>query len=125
MSMPLVTAVIPTRNRPELVLRAVRSALGQTYSNLEVVVVVDGPDPATVAALEELRDPRVRTIALSRNVGGSEARNVGAREARGEWIALLDDDDEWLPEKLEKQMALAEASLFAHPVITSRLCARR
>src|ERR1700756_3334933 len=104
MSKSLVTAVIPTRNRPELVCRAVRSALNQTYPNLEVVVVVDGPDPATVAALEELRHPRVRISALSENVGGSEARNIGAREARGEWVALLDDDDEWLPEKLEKQI---------------------
>lgn len=101
---PLVSAVIPTRNRPDLVCRAVRSALNQTYPHLEVVVVVDGPDPATVAALEELRGPRVRIIALSENVGGSEARNIGAREAWGEWIALLDDDDEWLPEKLEKQI---------------------
>ncbi len=53
MSKPLVTAVIPTRNRPELVLRAVRSALAQTYANLEVVVVIDGPDPSTVQALED------------------------------------------------------------------------
>jgi hypothetical protein len=122
---PLVSVVIPTRERPELVIRAVRSALSQTYRNLEIVVVVDGPDPATVAALEELREPRVRIIALSENVGGSEARNIGAREARGEWIALLDDDDEWLPEKLTKQMLLAAASLSAHVVITSRLFARR
>jgi glycosyltransferase involved in cell wall biosynthesis len=101
---PLVSAVVPTRNRPDLVCRAVRSALNQTYPNFEVVVVVDGPDPATVAALEELRNPCVRIIALSENVGGSEARNIGAREARGEWVALLDDDDEWMPEKLEKQI---------------------
>jgi glycosyltransferase involved in cell wall biosynthesis len=104
MSRPLVTAVIPTRNRPVLVCRAVRSALGQTYPHLEVVVVVDGPDPATVAALEELREPRVRIIALSENVGGGEARNIGAREARGEWVALLDDDDEWMNRKIECQL---------------------
>jgi glycosyltransferase involved in cell wall biosynthesis len=101
---PLVTAIIPTRNRPELVVRAVRSALCQTYFNLEVVVVVDGPDPATVAALEALDDSRLRVVALSENVGGSEARNVGGREAMGEWIALLDDDDEWLPEKTQRQV---------------------
>jgi hypothetical protein len=123
--LPLVSAVVPTRSRPDLVCGAVRSALNQTYPNLEVVVVVDGPDPATVAALEELRNPCVRIIALSDNVGGSEARNIGAREARGEWVALLDDDDEWLPTKIEKQMAVAEASTFAHPVITTRLYARR
>lgn len=104
-TLPLVSAVIPTRNRPQLVCRAVRSALNQTYSNLEVVVVIDGPDPATVSALEALGDSRIRIIALKQNVGGSEARNIGGQEARGEWIALLDDDDEWLPGKLERQLA--------------------
>jgi glycosyltransferase involved in cell wall biosynthesis len=102
--LPLVSAVVPTRNRPDIVCRAVRSALNQTYPNFEVVVVVDGPDPATVAALEELRNPCVRIIALSESVGGSEARNIGAREARGEWIALLDDDDEWMNRKVGCQL---------------------
>jgi glycosyltransferase involved in cell wall biosynthesis len=110
-----VSAVIPTRNRPALVCRAVRSVLAQTYQEIEVVIVVDGPDPDTVAALAEFVDPRVRVIALDENVGGSEARNIGAREAAGGWIALLDDDDEWLPGKIEKQIALAET--FSGPRI--------
>jgi glycosyltransferase involved in cell wall biosynthesis len=102
--LPLVSAVVPTRNRPNVVCRAVRSALSQTYTNLEVVVVVDGPDPATVAALGGMGDPRVRVVPLAQNVGGSEARNIGAREARGKWIALLDDDDEWMNRKVECQL---------------------
>jgi glycosyltransferase involved in cell wall biosynthesis len=104
---PLVSAVIPTRNRPELVCRAVRSVSNQTYTNLEIVVVVDGPDAATVIALEALGEPRLRVVELRENVGGSEARNVGVREARGKWIAFLDDDDEWLPEKIKKQIEKA------------------
>lgn len=106
---PIVTAVIPTRNRPDLVVRAVGSALAQTYPGLEVVVVVDGPDAGTVAALNAvtLNDPRVRVIALEESVGGAEARNMGVRAARGKWVALLDDDDEWLPRKIEMQMAQA------------------
>lgn len=115
--LPLVSAVIPTRNRPELACRAVRSALAQTYANLEVVVVVDGPDPATVQALEALNETRLRIVALKQNVGGSEARNIGAREARGEWIALLDDDDEWLPEKTGRQLKLAAGRLSRGHVI--------
>ena len=103
---PLVSAVIPTRNRPALLCRAVRSALNQTYSNMEVVVVVDGPDPATVEILEAFHEPRFRIVALAENAGGSEARNIGVRAAKGEWIAFLDDDDEWLPEKISKQIAL-------------------
>jgi glycosyltransferase involved in cell wall biosynthesis len=123
--LPLVSAVVPTRNRPDLVCRGVRSALNQTYPHLEVVVVVDGPDPATVAALEELREPRVRIIALSENVGGSEARNIGAREARGEWIALLDDDDEWMPEKTSLQMELLRNSQYRFPIGACRMIGRR
>jgi glycosyltransferase involved in cell wall biosynthesis len=103
---PLVSAVIPTHNRLELVQRAVRSALSQTYSNLEVLVVVDGFDPATVAVLESIQESRLRIIALEKNVRGGEARNIGVRQAKGEWVAFLDDDDEWLPEKIAKQIAL-------------------
>ena len=110
---PLVSAVIPTRNRPDLVCRAVRSALQQTYRNIEVVVVIDGPDPATVAALKRVDDSRIRIVALDENVGGAEARNIGVRTARGEFIALLDDDDEWLPEKTAKQIEFSRAHTSA------------
>jgi len=102
----LVSVVIPTRNRPQLVVRAVASALSQTYSRIQVVVVIDGPDAATELVLHRLQDDRVKVVALAENVGGGEARNTGVREANGEWIAFLDDDDEWVPEKIEKQMAL-------------------
>ena len=115
---PLITAVIPTRGRAALVARAVRSALSQTYNNLEVIVVVDGPDPATAKTLEDLGEPRLRVIALGENVGGSEARNIGVRAARGSWIAMLDDDDQWLPDKLARQMAMVAATDARHCLIT-------
>ena len=107
---PIVSAVIPTRNRPDLVLRAAMSALKQTFRGLEVIVVVDGPDGATLPALSTILDPRLRVIALKDPVGGAEARNIGVQAATGQWIALLDDDDEWLPGKIEKQLATAESS---------------
>jgi glycosyltransferase involved in cell wall biosynthesis len=107
---PRVSAVIPTRNRPDLVVRAVMSALRQTFTSIEVVVVVDGPDQLTNQALKEIPDPRLRVVALENSVGGAEARNLGVLSSRGQWIALLDDDDEWLPGKIEKQLAAAEAS---------------
>lgn len=87
-----------------LVCRAVRSALDQTFGAIEVVVVVDGPDPETEEALNSIADSRLRMIVLLDSVGGGEARNVGVRAAKGKYIALLDDDDEWLPAKIEKQM---------------------
>jgi glycosyltransferase involved in cell wall biosynthesis len=118
MPQQLVSAVIPTRNRPELVLRAIRSALSQTYGNLEVVVVVDGPDPATRAGLKTIADPRLRVLELDCSVGGSAARNRGVEHATGEWVAFLDDDDEWLPSKIEKQIEVALRSSSRSPIVS-------
>jgi glycosyltransferase involved in cell wall biosynthesis len=71
---PVVSAVIPTRNRPQLVCRAVHSVLSQTVRDIECIVVIDGPDMETVHALREIADPRLRVIELPENVGGCEAR---------------------------------------------------
>jgi glycosyltransferase involved in cell wall biosynthesis len=121
---PRVSVVIPTRNRPELVLRAVHSALGQTYKNLEIVVVVDGPDAQTVRALVDLGEPAVRICHLAESVGGAEARNEGVRAATGEWIAFLDDDDEWLPTKIEKQVKAAVQSDNPLAIVTCKIVLR-
>ena len=121
---PDVSVVIPTRNRPALVLRAVRSALAQTHRGLEVVVVVDGPDDATAAALRDLGDPRVRTVPLPERGGAPNARNQGVLAARGAWVALLDDDDEWLPGKIEAQLRMAATSAAPAPIVATRLINR-
>jgi glycosyltransferase involved in cell wall biosynthesis len=105
-NLPLVSAVIPTYRRPELVLRAVNCALDQTYKNMEVVVVVDGPDAEVEAALAGIQDERLQVVVNPVNSGQAFCRNLGVRHANGEWIAFLDDDDLWLPEKTEKQMAV-------------------
>jgi glycosyltransferase involved in cell wall biosynthesis len=102
-----VTVIIPTRNRPTLVVRAVESVLGQTFDDFDVIVVVDGQDEATVGALSRIADSRLHLEVLDQGVGGAQARNLGVLKAQTEWIAFLDDDDEWLPSKLEKQMKLA------------------
>ncbi|PNY79782.1 glycosyltransferase [Deinococcus koreensis] len=105
---PQVSVIIPTRGRAELLLqRALKSALHQTLREIEIIIVVDGPDPATYAAVQSVGDIRVRLIELAERVGGGEARNIGVRAARAEWIALLDDDDEWLPHKLSEQLEVA------------------
>jgi len=120
---PVVSVVIPTRNRPDLVLRAVLSALNQTFGKLEVIVVIDGPDASTTASLDQVSDARLRVIALSQSVGGSDARNAGVKASCGEWIAFLDDDDEWLPAKIEKQMGLA-VQTNGDALIATRLIAQ-
>jgi glycosyltransferase involved in cell wall biosynthesis len=121
---PQVSVVVPTRFRPELVCRAVRGVLAQTMADLEVVVVVDGPDDETVAALAALGDPRLRVLVQPEKGGAPHARNVGARAARGRWTAMLDDDDEWLPDKLEVQLKLAHSADCATPIVASRLINR-
>ena len=123
-ALPEVSVVIPTRFRPELVTRAVRSALAQTVGNIEVIVVVDGPDPATSEALALITDARLRVVVLPQSGGAPNARNIGVREARAPWTALLDDDDEWLAHKLEVQLGVARDAGVAMPVVASRLINR-
>jgi glycosyltransferase involved in cell wall biosynthesis len=120
----LVSAVIPTHGRPELLACAVRSALRQTWRHLEVIVVVDGADAATEAYLASVADHRLRTVILPETAGGCAARNSGVRAASGEWIAFLDDDDEWMPDKIARQMHAVRESRLWFPVITSRLVAQ-
>ncbi|WP_239152413.1 glycosyltransferase family 2 protein [Virgisporangium aliadipatigenens] len=121
MSVPEVSVVIPTRARPPLVTRAVRSALAQTLPDIEVIVVVDGPDPDTDTALAAVDDPRLRVVRLPESGGAPHARNVGVEHARAPFVALLDDDDEWHPEKLAVQCALAAGSGVPEPVVISQL----
>ncbi|MEV1147776.1 glycosyltransferase family 2 protein, partial [Micromonospora sp. NPDC049799] len=121
---PDVSVVIPTCDRPDLVTRAVRSALAQSVREIEVLVVVDGADVDTQAALAGVEDPRLRVLPLPERGGAPNARNVGVQAARGRWTALLDDDDEWLPRKLETQLALAATASVPLPIVGSRLVNR-
>ncbi len=123
-STPDVSVVIPTRSRPHLVTRAVRSALAQRHADIEVVVVVDGPDEATRSALAEIADARLRVVQLNQPGGAPNARNVGVAHALAPWTALLDDDDEWQPDKLATQLDLARRARVRSPIVISRLIHR-
>lgn len=102
---PLVSVVIPVYNREKTILRALNSVLRQTYSNIEVIVVDDGSTDSTAQIVSNCADERVRLIRLSNNQGANKARNTGISKAKGEYIAFQDSDDEWLTDKLEKQLA--------------------
>lgn len=106
---PLVSAIIPARDAERYLARAIDSALAQTYASLEVIVVDDGSVDTTyeVAACY---GERLRLIRLPRPVGPGAARNVGIEAARGTYVAFLDADDEWLPEKTARQVALIESA---------------
>jgi glycosyltransferase involved in cell wall biosynthesis len=103
----LVSVVLPTYNREGTLARAIRSILGQSYENLELIVVDDGSTDGTDALMRTFDDPRLRYIPLGQNRGASHARNVGMRAAEGEFIAFQDSDDEWLNGKLERQIKAA------------------
>ena len=103
----LVSVVIPTLDRPKMLLRAIGSVLRQTHHDIEVIVVVDRPSVETLAAVSSVADCRLRLIVNPHPTTAGGARNVGVDHAAGEWIAFLDDDDEWLPSKLEHQLAFA------------------
>lgn len=105
-----MSVVIPTRDRPRLVLRAIHSVLTQTHREIELIVVIDGPDTETVAAVQSVEDSRLHLVVNTRSLTAAGARNVGVDRTTGDWIAFLDDDDEWLPNKLERQMEFAHGT---------------
>lgn len=105
-TVPLVSVVIPTYNRAKLLSRALDGAIGQSYRNLEILVVDDASEDETAAVVESFNDPRLRYLRQQTNGGVAAARNRGLKEAKGSLIAFLDSDDEWLPDKLERQVAL-------------------
>jgi len=103
----MVSVVIPTYNRAPYVTMAIESALAQSYQDYEIIVVDDGSTDGTRDVLEPYRD-RIRYM-YQDNKGVSAARNTGIQESRGEWIAFLDSDDEWLPNKLEIQIGYVKS----------------
>ncbi len=110
-ALPQVSVVIPVHNREGLVDRAVDSVLRQTHGDFELLVVDDASTDGTAARLlARGADPRLRLLRHEVNRGAAAARNTAIRAARGEFIAFLDSDDEWLPEKLERQVACLAAA---------------
>ena len=105
---PRVSVVVPTHNRSDLLSVTLRSVLRQRDVDLEVIVVDEASTDDTTAMLGRLADSRVRTIRHETPRGVSTARNRGAREARGEWVAFIDDDDLWAPDKLARQLHAAQ-----------------
>lgn len=123
--LPLVSVVIPCYNRTDVIGRAVQSVLLQTYTAFEITVVDDGSEDheALAARMEQFHDSRLRLVRHPANRNGAAARNTGVRESRGELVAFLDSDDEWMPEKLEMQVRMfqehrsSKAVVYAQSVV--------
>jgi glycosyltransferase involved in cell wall biosynthesis len=105
-----VSVVIPTHNRRDLLETTLESALWQRGVSFEIVVVDDGSTDDTSAFLRSVEDPRIRVVRNEAPRGVSRARNRGIEESHGHWIAFLDDDDLWAPDKLRAQLDAATAS---------------
>lgn len=102
---PTVSVIIPTYNRAHLVARAIQSVLNQTYQDFEIIIVDDASTDNTEEVVKSFNDKRVGYMQLNENSGTSAVpRNTAIKTARGKYIAFQDSDDEWLPEKLKKQV---------------------
>ena len=102
LSTPKVSVIIPTYNRASVIQRAVDSVYHQSFNNWELLLVDDGSTDQTKEILKGFKkDPKFRYF-KTKNHGVSSARNLGLKQAQGEWIAFLDSDDEWLPKKTGK-----------------------
>ncbi len=106
-----VTVIIPVFNRADLVRRAVESVLAQTYRPEQIIIVDDGSTDDPRASLQEIVSSDLIKIIRQQNAGVAAARNVGIEAARTNWLAFLDSDDWWLPEKLSRQISWHNANL--------------
>ncbi len=109
---PLVSVIIPTYNRKNTIKYCIDSVLNQTYQNFEIIVVDDCSIDNTVEIVKNIKDERIRCFVLDKNSGAQTARNEGIKNAKYDWIAFQDSDDEWLPNKLELQIKELEKINF-------------
>ena len=109
MNNSLISIIIPTYNGSKNIKRALTSVLNQTYPNIEIIVVDDASTDNTIEVVNSIKDKRIKLLRHTTNRNGSAARNTGIRASKGEYIAFLDDDDEWLPEKLSRQLEYLES----------------
>lgn len=119
MELKLVSAIIITHNRVELLKKAIESVLNQTYSNIEIIVVDDASEEENRCIVQNYAEQykfKYIYIPKEESKGGNHARNVGIKNSNGEYVALLDDDDEWLPDKIYLQVQTLER------MTDSRIC---
>lgn len=123
MGLPMVTAIITTHNRMELLLKAIESVINQTYKNIEIIVVDDGSDENIEDILKKIYSEKIRYIYIpkSESKGGNYARNIGICNANGTYVAFLDDDDEWFKDKIVKQINYLESKSDCMLVACGRL----
>lgn len=109
----LVSIIMPSYNTSLFIAETIRSVIEQTYHNWELIIIDDCSDDNTDAVVVEfLTDKRIKYIKNRENTGAALSRNRALREAKGKWVAFLDSDDLWMPEKLQKQIAFMEKNNY-------------
>lgn len=110
MDKPLVSIIIPTYNRAHLIGETIQSVIDQTYTNWELIIVDDGSTDTTKDIIKRYQSPRIQYFSIGHSGSFGTVRNYGIRRAKGPFIAFLDSDDLWQPDKLEKQLSVFERS---------------
>lgn len=110
MTKGLVSIIMPSWNTDHFIAASIKSVINQTYSNWELIIVDDCSTDKTDDVVSSFADPRIKYIKNDHNMGAALTRNRAMREAQGEWIAFLDSDDLWMPDKLAKQIAFMESN---------------
>lgn len=109
----LVSVIMPSWNTGEFISESIQSVINQTYTNWELIIVDDCSTDNTDEIVDSFKDDRIRCFKNEKNSGAALTRNRALREAKGEWIAFLDSDDLWMPEKLEKQIKFMKENKYA------------
>jgi len=118
----LVSIILTTFNRSHIIERAIKSVKNQTYKDWELIIVDDCSSDDTPFIVKKFLSDKIKYIRLSTNKGPAGARNAGMRVAKGEFIAFLDDDDEWLPKKLERQISVFKTLSTPSFIFCNGLC---
>lgn len=118
----LVSIIMPSYNTAEYISDSIRSVQAQTYENWELIIVDDCSTDNSMEVISAFNEPRIRLLKNEKNSGAAISRNYALREAKGKWIAFLDSDDTWVPEKLEKQIRFMKEHNYAFTFTDYRTC---
>ena len=110
MNIDLVSIIMPSYNAAAYICEAIQSVISQTYENWELIIVDDCSVDSTEKIVRDIQDVRIRYIKNEKNLGAAVSRNIALKKAKGKWVAFLDSDDIWMPEKLERQIIYMQSN---------------
>lgn len=118
----LVSIIMPSYNTADYITDSIRSIQAQTHKDWELIIVDDCSTDNSMEVIRSFNEPRIKLLKNEKNSGAAVSRNYALREARGKWIAFLDSDDTWVPEKLEKQIKFMKEHGYAFTFTDYRIC---